>query len=192
MPVRKDGDAVKKWWLKEEYDMVIVRDGGGNSQGGCSMKKSISNEVFKMYVESAESIKTMFLFTSEKVGSRILHSKWSLKKCLQNWESVKKTVDNKEMDCLGFLPRLSEATCNIIMEVVRHNGNSKVDTHTQIAWKGGSQFLGGLWWGKGKSIVNNCNIWTEKRNRGSRIMFTLSELFQYRNQHLALVTFIWT
>lgn len=55
--------------------MVIVRDGGGNSQGGCSMKKSISNEVFKMYVESAESIKTMFLFTSEKVGSRILHSK---------------------------------------------------------------------------------------------------------------------
>lgn len=142
--------------------------------------------------ESAEFITSMFLFTSEKVGSRILHSKWSLKKCLLSWESIKKTVGNKEMDCLGFLPRWSGATWMTVVEVVRHNRNLEVDTHTQIAWKGGSPFLGGLWGGKVKSIVNNCNIWTEKRNGGSRIVFTLSELSEYRDQHLALVTFIWT
>lgn len=170
----------------------MTKDGQGSFQGGSCIKKTIFNEVLKMNGESAESIKSMFLFTSEKVGSRILHSKWSLKKCLLNWESIKKTVDNREMDCLGFLPRLSGATCNIITEVVRHNRNSEIDTHTRTAWKGGSQFLGGLWWGKGESIVNNGNIWTERRKGWSGILFTLSERSSNRDQHLALVTFIWT
>lgn len=153
---------------------------------------AISSEVLKMNGESAESIKNMFLFTREKADSRLLHSKWSLKKRLLNWESIKKTVDNKEMNSLGFPPRLSGATCYIIMELVRHNRNSKVDIYTQIGWKGSSQFLGGLLGDRAKSIVNSSNIWTAKRNGGNRIVFTLSELSQCWGQHLALVTVIWT
>jgi hypothetical protein len=104
--------------------------------------------------KSEESIKGVFLFTSERMGSRILHSKWSLKKCLLNWEPIKKTADNKAMNSLGFLSRPNGATCNTIMEVLRHDRNLKVDIHAEIAWKGHG-FLGGLWWGR-ESIVNNC------------------------------------
>jgi hypothetical protein len=45
------------------------------SQGGCSTKRAISSEVLKMNGKSEESIKGVFLFTSERMGSRILHSK---------------------------------------------------------------------------------------------------------------------
>lgn len=82
------------------------------------------------------------------------------------------------MNSLGFPPRLSGATCYIIMELVRHNRDSKVDIHIQIGWKGRAQFLGGLLGDRAKSIVNNGNIWTAKRNGGNRIVFTLSELSQ--------------
>lgn len=126
MPVREDEDTKKMWWFRDQMIWwQQIKDGGDSSQGGWCIKKAISHEVLKMNGESAESIKSMFLFTREKVDSRILHSKWSLKKCLLNWESIKKTVDNKEMNCLGFLPRLSGATCNFIMEVVRPNRNSR-------------------------------------------------------------------
>lgn len=53
----------------------MIMDGGDSSQGVWCLKKAISNEVLKMNGESGEPIKNVFLFSSEKVGSRILHSK---------------------------------------------------------------------------------------------------------------------
>lgn len=90
-----------------------VKDGGGSSQGGRCVKKTISKDVLKMNGGSTECITVMFLFMSEKVGSRILHSKWSLKKRLLNCESIKKTVDG----LLGVPPRVSGGAWGIILEL---------------------------------------------------------------------------